>query len=52
MSEEIKAAIAAVKEARNHFENAEPDYIDESIYRLDAAETRLSMLINRQKKAA
>lgn len=50
--EELFEAQQAVYVARNHFENAAPEYIDESIYRLAAAEKRLNTLLRYHKAAA
>lgn len=39
---DYKEAVKQLRIARNHFENADPDYIDAAIYELKMAEARFS----------
>lgn len=41
MSREYIAALKELEIARNHFNNAEPDFIESSIYELIAAEYKV-----------
>lgn len=43
-------AILELHEARDYFDQAEPEQIDEATYRLNAAEIKVNRVINELKK--
>ena len=46
---EIKKAVEELHAAENHFDWAEPEYIDAAAYKLSAAKAKLNALIKNKK---
>lgn len=49
MTKEYFDALEALKTAENHFDNADPEYIDTAILELNAAQKRVAAVVSREK---